>query len=182
MYAFMYELNTLIYYYSHTYKLIYEYRQILSGPLRTSTKAYQSSLGASSTPTYLYDFKHVLSFDPWGGRTFCRNASCHAAELPFVFNIFGDYSSGGVRFSPRISEKILAMGMNNAWANFISSGNPNPSSTGGTVPVTFPKYDSSYGDEVAVLDVGGFAVVAQGMAGRDDFCDLWDSIGYSNLW
>ena len=144
-------------------------------PLRNVTKAYQvSSRGAQTT--YLYQFNHVLSFKPWGGRTYCYNASCHAAELPMVFNTFSD-AEASLNYTPSSSERVLAYAMHTAWSNFIKNGNP---STGGSIsPLSFPAYAAST-DILSIVDVQNYATTTALI--RDSYCDLWDSIGFEAMW
>lgn len=139
-------------------------------PLRAMAKSTQNS-----NPTFLYKFQHVLSFNPWGSRYYCYNASCHGAELPFVFNIFRDDASR-INFNPTSSERDLSSAMNDAWSNFMKYGNPN---TGESGSLSFPRYSSS-SDQVSILDVQGYATVVS--SSRSSYCDMWDSIGYDSLW
>lgn len=139
-------------------------------PLRNVTRGYQSVLGAAATPTYLYRFKHVLSFDCWGpDYPFCKGVVCHGSELPFVWNVFSD---GVITYDHTASETKLAADMGTAWANFIAGGNPN----GPGVSMKFPLYDGSQDPEV-VLDEPDFSEVAHA---RTAYCDMWDQLGYLN--
>lgn len=93
-------------------------------PLRNITTGYQQVNGKQANPTYIYRFKHVLSFDCWGANyTFCVGYVCHGSELPFVFNVFTDGVS--VDYEPTSKEVQLTTDLSTAWSNFISSGNPN---------------------------------------------------------
>ena len=143
-------------------------------PLRNVTREYLAR-SSNSPSTYLYQFNHVLSFNPWGGRTFCYNASCHAAELPFVFNMFSDQSS--IKYTPSASEQILGYTMNAAWSNFVINGNPGAGKS--ISPLVFPSYSSS-SDTIAILDVPNYATTSSHL--RDSYCDFWDSIGFASMW
>ena len=141
-------------------------------PLRNMTRGYQTT--GINVPTYIYRFKHIISFDCWGpAYTFCVGKVCHGSELPFVFNVFTDGVS--LYYNPTADEKTLATDLGNTWTNFIVSGNPNyVATTKGTFPIpqTYPLYVSSV-DELVVLDEPGYFNDANV---RDSFCDMWDSM------
>jgi carboxylesterase type B len=139
-------------------------------PLRNVSRAYSSHF---QSPVYLYKFNHILSFNPWpSSQTYCRYKICHGSDLPFAFNSFDD--NHGISFSPTNAEKKLADGMNSAWANFVTSSNPN---NGSTIYLQFPLYNISQ-NEIAVLNDTG--IVEKDT--RKKYCDFWDSISYSALW
>ena len=139
-------------------------------PLRNVTRGYQSVLSAAATPTYIYRFKHVLSFDCWGpDYPFCVGVVCHGSELPFVWNVFSD---GVISYEHTSSEAQLAADLSAAWVNFAHTGNPN----GNGVAMKFPLYDGSV-DPLVVLDEPGYSEAAEA---RSAYCDLWDSLGYLN--
>jgi acetylcholinesterase/cholinesterase len=140
-------------------------------PLRNITVGYQAALGAS-IPTYIYRFKHILSFDAWGpDYSFCVGYVCHGSELPFVFNVFTDGVS--VFYNPTADETQLALDLGSAWANFIKSGAP---TTGLPLPSdqTYPVYLSAQ-DTLQVLEEPTSFVDSKV---RDSFCDGWDKLGY----
>ena len=138
-------------------------------PLRNVTRGYQSVLGASAVPTYVYRFKHVLSFDCWGpDYPFCVGTVCHGSELPFVWNVFSD---GVIAYDHTPAETQLASDMGTAWANFIARGDPN----GQGVPMKYPLYSPL--DPIVVLDEPGFEEQADA---RASYCDMWDQLGYLN--
>ena len=94
---------------------------------------------------------------------------CHGSELPFVFNVFTDGVS--VEYQPTTDELQLSQDLSNAWANFITSGDPN---TGLEIPMKYPLY--AYGDDqILVLEEPGMEVQSYV---RDSFCDMWDQLGY----
>ncbi len=64
-------------------------------------------------PTYQYEFEH-----PAPGRT----ASVHAAELPFLFEVWQVWPQ---KSTPSEFDRNLARQMQAYWANFASTGNPN---------------------------------------------------------
>jgi len=142
-------------------------------PLRNITVGSQSVLGKSSLPTYIYRFKHVLSFDAWGpSYTFCVGVVCHGSELPFVFSVwsFIDEQGNNIEYYPTDAEKELATDVSDAWSNFMNTGNPNT----GLPTVTFPQYESE-SDILIVLDVPG---AEEQNHVRTSYCDFWDRVGY----
>lgn len=104
-------------------------------PLRNATRGYQrveaaaaKEVQAAETPTYVYRFDHVLSFDCWGpDYEFCVGYVCHSSELPFQFDVFTiDEEDGSTTvYETTAEEKQLTKDTANLWANFITSGNPN---------------------------------------------------------
>jgi carboxylesterase type B len=133
----------------------------------------QQSLGSSAPISYIYRFKHILSFDAWGQNyTFCVGVVCHGSELPFVFSVwsFIDEQGKDVEYYPTSSELTLATDMSDAWSNFMNSHNPNT----GLSTFTFPEYKASE-DKLIVLDIPG-SEIQQNV--RSSYCDFWDSVGY----
>lgn len=140
-------------------------------PLRNMTTGYQKALGKDTIPSFLYRFKHVISFDCWGENyTFCVGKVCHGSELPFVFNVFTDGAS--VAYTPTTAEVQLTSDLSSAWANFIRTGDPNKGEF--KLPVAFPQYDYNQ-DTLIVLDEPGMTTDSHI---RDSYCDFWDSVGY----
>ena len=136
--------------------------------LRNVTQGYSSV--STSIPSYIYRFKHVLSFDAWGPvYTFCVGVVCHGSELPFVYNVF---SADGVSYTPTADETALAVDVSNAWTNFIKTGSPNTGSQ--SIPLPYPLYVSS-SDSLIVLDHPD-TFTAKDV--RSSYCDMWDSLGY----
>ena len=139
-------------------------------PLRNVTRSYQNALGLDAIPTYIYRFKHIISFDCWGpDYEFCVGYVCHGSDLPFVFNVFNDGVS--VFYDPTADEEQLTVDMADAWANFITTANPNK---GLYVPTDFPLYEGS-SDKVLVLDEPGTEVQDHV---RSEYCDMWDRMGF----
>lgn len=140
-------------------------------PLRNITQGYQNVLGQSTIPSYIYRFKHVMSFDCWGENyTFCIDYCCHGSELPFVFNVFNDGKS--VFYDPTADELALTGDISNAWANFISSGTPNK---GLPIPQAYPLYKTE-SDVLIVLDEPDNKSLQTHV--RASYCDVWDKLGY----
>jgi carboxylesterase type B len=137
-------------------------------PLRNVTQGYSAAL--PDAQSYVYRFKHVLSFDCWGpDYAFCVGTVCHGSDLPFVFNVFSD---GTITYDPTAEERQLSEDMANAWSNFISIGNPNKGSL--SVPLDYPLYQTKY-DELIVLDEPDMSHATHV---RDAYCDMWDRMGY----
>ena len=138
-------------------------------PLRNATRGF-TGVQSSAASTFLYRFKHVLSFDAWGENyTFCVGEVCHGSELPFVFKVFDDGAT--VFYSPTADELALANDLNNAWANFVTTGNPN---TGLPIPANYPQYDAKSDSLLVLEEPGSF----KGTLMRDEYCNMWDSLGY----
>lgn len=153
---------------------------IFKCPLRNVTRGLQNTIGANTVPIYEYEMDHVLSFDCWGpSYEFCapdENVVCHGSELPFVFNAFSggnDENGNPVSYTPTADEKQLAQDMNNAWVNFVSTGNPNKGAM--TIPLDYPLYSQDSGSKIINLDEPGYSV---GGDERAEQCDMWDSLGY----
>lgn len=142
-------------------------------PLRNVTRGMQQTLGSAAVPTYQYRFKHVLSFDCWGPNyAFCVGKVCHGSELPFVWNVFeGTAGDDSFSYNATPDERQLALDMNNAWVNFMTSPNPN---TGLAVPQTYPLYDPST-SPLVILDEPDYSNENDP---RAEYCDMWDSMGY----
>jgi acetylcholinesterase/cholinesterase len=139
-------------------------------PLRNITRGYQSKLGVNTMPTYVYRFEHVMSFDCWGpDYQFCVGWACHGSELPFVFNVFTDGVS--ISYDPTPAELQLTTDTVNAWTNFLTSGNPN---VGLSIPRAYPQYLSE-SDMLVVLEEPGSETQSHV---RDQYCNMWDTLGY----
>lgn len=142
-------------------------------PLRNITVGMQQSLGLSAPISYIYRFKHILSFDAWGQNyTFCVGVVCHGSELPFVFSVwsFMDEQGNDVEYYPTTAELTLATDISDAWSNFMNSHNPNT----GLSTLIFPEY-KAVEDKVIILDIPGSEIQENV---RSSYCDFWDSVGY----
>ncbi len=128
----------------------------------------------NSESVYLYEFEHVLSFDPWGTDfPECVGKVCHgsgiltistdALEIPFVFGNFEPYTI-------TTNEEQLSEWMMTYWINFVTTGDPN---TPNPVPVTWSPYGSS--DQTMAFDYN--ITMVEGF--RSTYCDFWNSIGYN---
>lgn len=139
-------------------------------PLRNVTRGYQAALGPAAPDTYIYRFKHILSFDCWGANyTYCVGIVCHGSDLPFVFNVFTDGDTNV--YTPTSDEVVLTTNIVNIWSNFLRNGDPNK---GISIPFNLPKYYGS-SDVITILDQPG----SEDQSGvRDSYCDLWDTLGF----
>lgn len=122
---------------------------------------------AAGLPVYRYEFNHVWSVSSgWGPNyTFCSDAVCHGAELPFEFN-----SAGLLDYNFTAAEKSLSSTMTSYWGSFAhhapgAPGLPNwPQQTPGT--------DLTLSFETAP---GGITTLTDN---RKKECDFWDTYGY----
>jgi len=119
-----------------------------------------TSLAKSGMTTYWYQFMHAPLRDPENNTTYCRNKSCHGAELQYVWHITMPECS----FTPE--ESNLSWSMHNAWAEFAISGVPSSDwlscvSTNVTASMDFNLPQSKM--------VFGY---------RQQFCEYWSSLGY----
>ncbi len=119
--------------------------------------------------SFLYKFDHPLSFGKvgWGDAIHCYNLTCHAGELPFLFNPVKDLN---ISMTPE--EDVLTSRMQAYWANFFYSGNP--SSGPFSVQVSWPQYDASTDQDLRIT-TPSFYVESRL---KQEQCDFWDSIGY----
>ncbi|XP_070541617.1 cAMP-regulated D2 protein-like [Ptychodera flava] len=122
---------------------------------------------------WVYLFDHVLSFDAWGPQfAFCRNHSCHGAELPFVF-----HSAPLAGFHYTVDEEELSQSMIYYWTNFAHTGNPNnpPSSNTGAVRrrfIEWPQYNASESQYIHFKTPK--TTINSNYRGNE--CDFWDSL------
>jgi len=120
---------------------------------------------------FLYSFQHVISFyQAWGPNfQMCRDAVCHASELPFVFH---SATKGIPSYNFTPSEEILSEELSANWGNFATNFDPNK-----PLPVNpdWPPYDQS--SEPYLL----FSTPSsQEFKYKEELCDFWDTIGYIN--
>ena len=140
-------------------------------PLVFAVESYSQVTRGKST-VYLYEFAHVLSFDPWGSRYFCSEEVCHGVELPFVFNSF---SGDGLSFTPSKAEEVIARGMNSLWSNFVTFSNPN-ADTARTSTIGFPF--ERYNKSLTILAENGSISHNH----RQPYCEFWSTMSYGDIW
>jgi len=121
-----------------------------------------------STPTYYYQFSHVISVDVWGPNyPNCVGHCCHGSELPFVFNTA---TSTGYIITPQ--EQELSYNMNNYWMNFVVNSNPN---IGLSIPVEWPTYNTT---DKMNINFQTPPFVESNLLNSN--CNFFDSIGYNS--
>ena len=116
--------------------------KVWAEPARFTARAF----AADAQPAYLYRFSYV----PASMRQMMQYGAPHGSEIPYVFgNLAG---RNGSTVTPQDQE--VAKMMNNYWANFAKSGDPN----GNGLP-KWPRYDSSK-DEILEFRPDGSPVAA----------------------
>ncbi|EAL65873.1 hypothetical protein DDB_G0283087 [Dictyostelium discoideum AX4] len=129
--------------------------------------AIESMLKFKQSPIYLYQFSHVMSFNPWGPNyPYCNHHCCHGSELVFEFDAA---RYGGYNFTQ--DEQQLSYEMNNYWTNFINNADPNQ---GLSVPIEWPKYDITNLESLQ-LDIP--VSITTDLLGSQ--CNILDNVGYS---
>jgi len=121
---------------------------------------------SNHSPIYMYVFDHVVSFNhtAWYPNTECYTKVCHAADLPYVFDVSKPFDT----FTP--DEEILTATMLTYWTNFAINGNPNER----PVPVSWPSYNTS-SQTIMYLATPEVYLVEKFL---DNYCNFWDSWGY----
>jgi carboxylesterase type B len=119
---------------------------------------------------YFYRYDHVMSFyEAWGPNyTFCYDAVCHGAELPFVF-----HSANKVipPFNYTANELILTEQMSYYWGNFANTGNPNEGPT--SVMTQWPMYEDTTMENIIL----GIPIMTETQE-YNNICNFWDTVGY----
>lgn len=143
-------------------------------PARNATRG--AMMNGKKAQTYVYKFSDVWSF-PSGWEPsypFCAGRVCHSSELPFVFDSFTpDYVN---YYDITEGERALNQVMMSQWGNFIKTGNPSNAASA----VQWPAW--SKGDEQYMVLSGKSASAPVYLTSnlRDEYCNLWDQLGY--LW
>jgi len=121
---------------------------------------------------YAYKYNHVFSagwlFPKFGLPAACANATCHAAELPFVFHNEVHQAGLNVSFTP--AERVLSQSFVDYWTTFAHTGNPNTASQ----PVTWPKFDGT-GRQTLFMDE------VMSVQSTGEICEFWDTVGYNTI-
>jgi para-nitrobenzyl esterase len=117
---------------------------------------------------YAYVFDHAPSAPAavWGNRTYCYNASCFGADVPYAFQPPG----AGASWSA--GERALAGRMLARWSAFVHTGSPNE--VGGPSPA-WPPYNAT---ARATLRLG-VPLDAVAAPAHSASCDWWDAQGYA---
>jgi para-nitrobenzyl esterase len=142
-------------------------------PLRNATRGFMAAQKSAAKPMFRYEHRQVIQEDVWEpSNPYCFTPTkhdCHASELPFMWNVWTDNHEH--TYEPTSDEKQLVQDMSRAWANFITSGDPN---VGMELPAKWPVYDA-VSDPMAVLVEPGYGTDSQF---RTIQCDMWDNLGY----
>lgn len=134
---------------------------------------------ARLVPLYAYHFIHHSDWQSntlFAGIPECgeAEASCHEAELPYVFDTPGalvDPPHPPSRFTPE--EAALSEAMQVYWANFAKNQDPN---VGKPVPVAWPKFTTQK-PLAQYLVLNTSPSVGLALPGSYE-CSFWDRIGY----
>lgn len=159
-------------------------------PTRFAATQY-SAQGRSSVYSYMYS--HTPSFAPYyntlNGTGICNTLTCHAIELPILFN--NEYECRAIPnascFTPSRPESVLSNQMQTYWSNFVKFGNPNHANLSNVhgahketaskgAFVEWPLYDTSTRLSLNLTVLPWLGVVARI---NDDTCNFFDSIGYN---
>ncbi len=126
-----------------------------------------------AAPVFLYKFDHPLSFgkEVWGDATHCYHETCHAGELPFLFDPVADI---GIAMTP--AEVVLTAAMQAYWANFFYTGDPAQGPFAARLPSPWPAYDAARDRSLRITTPACF--VQSGL--KKAACDFWDGIGYDH--
>eukprot|EP01127_Copromyxa_protea_P023276 TRINITY_DN867_c0_g1_i1.p1 TRINITY_DN867_c0_g1~~TRINITY_DN867_c0_g1_i1.p1 ORF type:complete len:520 (-),score=126.15 TRINITY_DN867_c0_g1_i1:34-1593(-) len=123
------------------------------------------------TPTYMYQFNHVLSFDAWGPDfSFCAGHVCHGSEIPFEFD--PPELHNYVNFTS--AEQVLSGTIIDYFTNFAKNGNPN---VGNPVSLNWPKWTPSTPTNLEFNTPNKLNTNL-----RKEHCDFWDQHGYHYGW
>jgi carboxylesterase type B len=126
-----------------------------------------------AAPVYLYKFDHALSFGKavWGNATHCYDETCHAGELPFLFDPMADE-----HIHLTAQETVLTAAMQSYWANFFYTGNPAQGPFALRLPSPWPEYATDSDRSLRITTPACF--VQSGL--KRAACDFWDAIGYDH--
>jgi carboxylesterase type B len=134
------------------------------------TQSMVQQQNGAPTNYYFYRYDHVMSFyEAWGPNyTFCYDAVCHGAELPFVF-----HSATKVipPFNYTANELILTGQMSYYWGNFANTGNPNEGPT--PVMTEWPAYDDTTMQNIVLA-----VPISTETQEYNNVCPFWDTVGY----
>jgi len=122
-------------------------------------------------PTYAYRYNHVFSagwiFPKFGLPVACANATCHAAELPFVFH--NEVHTDTLNVSFTAPEKLIAQSFVDYWTTFAHTGNPNSAKQ-----MQWPLFDPVNRATLFINEQSTIQSTAE-------VCQFWDAIGYNTI-
>lgn len=144
------------------------------------TRNVSLAKAARASDTYVYHFKHVMSFGAkvWGpDMWYCFNKVCHAEELPFVFHP-DEAQFKGLNISLTTAEVALANAVQDYWGQFATSLAPGsaPAGPGAKAMLQWPKFAgaAAAAETTMTLDTPNSLQEAE----FDQMCAFWDATGY----
>lgn len=135
---------------------------------------------AKGKTAYVYRFDHVLSFPElfptFGLPTQCENRTCHASEIPFVFQ-------NHANFSLSKDEMAMAADFSTYWTSFASTGDPNAEAT--TTTLHWPAFNTTSRLNMRMgvprlVESTKTGQIGDGVLPTRGVCAFFDSIGYSH--
>jgi carboxylesterase type B len=103
----------------------------------------------------------------------CENRTCHASELPFVFDAADNADVVALNVTFTADELQLIAAFEAYWAAFVITGDPNAHNTTG-LPA-WPLWDAGVRSEL-LMQTPTPAVISS-----EALCSFWDSIGYDHV-
>lgn len=146
------------------------------------------SLDRMIPDSYYYIFNETWSFKELWGFGACYDKVCHAAELPYVFNM-----ENLTTYRYEEDERIMSARMAYYWTNFAKYGNPNgdpgkvnnknrlePTEANDLQVVYWPKFKEDGSDDFHAMHISaglGDYVITNLYKDDCDFCDSLNSYG-----
>eukprot|EP00939_MAST-03C_sp_MAST-3C-sp1_P003400 g3400.t1 len=133
---------------------------------------------AKNHSAFVYRFDHVLSFPElfpmFGLPTVCENRTCHATEIPFVFQNYAN-------FTPDADELDMARDFASYWTTFARTGDVNAVANNGALH--WPSFDTSERLNMRMgvprlVESTKTGQIGPGVLPTAGVCDFFDSIGY----
>lgn len=146
---------------------------------KCSTARLAAAFSAAGLDAFLYRYDHVLSFPQifteYGLPAICANRTCHASEVPFVFQNYAN-------FTPTPPEIGLSGTMVAYWSAFARTGDPNTAQT----EVVWPVFNTSARHNLRIGIPIGVESTKQGQTGPGvipglaGVCAMYDQVGYTH--
>lgn len=152
-------------------------------PLRQNVRAVQEVLGKLSVPVYRYVFQQVNSFDCYASLLGTPNGlttlSAHGIDTVYTFGSFScmDYSGTNESWTPTAHERHLTQRITSAFSNFAHTADPNEGPFKASLGRAWPQYHPTQDSAILLKEPDSAKNSAKKY--RGDFCDFWDTIGYS---
>ena len=148
---------------------------------KCSNERIASSFSAAGLPVFLYRYDHVLSFPKvfheYGLPDVCANRTCHASELFFVFNNYGN-------FTPTPQELEMSRSMGSYWTAFAHSSDPNSAASS---RLTWPAFNTTARLNMRIAEAFAVESTSAGQAGpgvlpgQAGVCAFYDEhVGYDH--